>query len=101
MNAKYSETADRLDVEYVAYLARLQLTEKEVELFGSQLGQVLAYVRELGQLDLDDVEPMAHPFSQNNVFRSDEVKPGMTRQAALDNAPMEKMDQFLVPKIVE
>ena len=101
MSGTYSQNAEKIDVRYVAHLARLYLTDDETARFQGQLEQVLGYVKELSQLDVDGVEPTAHAMPVNNVFRKDEAKPCMDREKALANAPKEHHGQFIVPKIVE
>lgn len=92
---------DEMDVRYVAHLARLHLTDAEAEQFQGQLKQVLEYVRQLGALDVGGVEPTAHAFPVCNVFRADEPRPGLAREAVLANAPRARDGLFVVPKILE
>lgn len=101
MSGTYSQRADQIDVRYVAHLARLYLTDEEADRFQGQIEQVLVYVRELGKLDVEEVEPTAHALPVNNVFRKDETKLCMDRGKVLANAPLERHGQFVVPKIVE
>ena len=101
MTAKYAQSADKIDVRYVAHLARLHLSDDEIARFQGQLEQVLGYVRELEKLDVEKVEPTAHAMPVNNVFRKDEARPGLDRDQALANAPKERQGQFIVPKIIE
>lgn len=90
-----------IDVNYVAHLARLNLTAEESVQLGAQLGQILAYVEKLQELDVGGVEPMAHAVPLANVTRSDEIKLSLTAEEALGNAPAQANGLFLVPKIVE
>ncbi|NCC51679.1 MAG: Asp-tRNA(Asn)/Glu-tRNA(Gln) amidotransferase subunit GatC [Spartobacteria bacterium] len=99
--AKYTESTEHIDVSYVAHLARLKLTPEETVLYQSQLEQILDYVKELQELDVREVPPMAHPRPVNNVFRADEGAPSLPHERVMDNAPAQRDDQFLVPKIVE
>ncbi len=101
MSGKFSQTAEKIDVRYVARLARLCLTDDEVSRFQAQLEQILGYVKELSALNVDGVEPTAHAMPVNNVFRKDEVRPCLDREKAMANAPKERHGQFVVPKIVE
>ncbi|HOW98277.1 MAG TPA: Asp-tRNA(Asn)/Glu-tRNA(Gln) amidotransferase subunit GatC [Kiritimatiellia bacterium] len=101
MTDTFRDDASRLDVRYVAHLARLHLSDEEAAVFQPQLEQVLGYVRELGALDVEGVEPTAHAFPVQNVFRDDEVRPGLDHEAAMKNAPQERQGQFIVPKIIE
>ena len=89
------------DVEYVADLARIQLTPDEIETFNSQLGQVLEHVAKLNEIDVSQVEPMAHSFPIYNVFREDEIRESLDREAALSNAPHQAQGLFIVTKVVE
>ena len=92
---------NRIDVHYVANLARLQLTTAEATQFQEQLGDILDYINQIRHIDLTDVEPTAHATRVQNVFRKDEVRPGLDRETVLANAPAHAADQFSVPKIVE
>jgi aspartyl-tRNA(Asn)/glutamyl-tRNA(Gln) amidotransferase subunit C len=89
------------DVEYVAELARIKLTRDEINTFESQLGQVLEHVAKLNELDVSQVEPMAHSFPIYNVFRGDELRESLDREAALANAPHQAQGLFIVTKVVE
>lgn len=89
------------DIGYVARLARIELTPEEERTLGAQLGQVLGYVEKLKELDVSEVEPMAHPVPLKNVTRPDEVAPGLSPEEALRNAPAAANGLFMVPKIVE
>lgn len=88
------------EVEHVALLARLSLTEADKKLFGEQLGLILEYANKLNELDTEDVEPLAHILPVFNVFRSDEVKPGPPTEELLANAPLVDENQYKVPKII-
>ena len=101
MPGKHKKDTDSIDVAYVANLARIALTEEERATFQAQLAQVVEYVRKIGELDTTDIDPTAHAVAVRNVFREDEVRPGLDRQTALDNAPATIQGQFKVPQIVE
>ncbi|TDA67491.1 MAG: Asp-tRNA(Asn)/Glu-tRNA(Gln) amidotransferase subunit GatC [Clostridia bacterium] len=88
------------EVEHVALLARLELGPAEKEAYTQQLNAILGYMEKLNELDTENVEPMAHVLPLANVFREDEVKPGLAPEAALDQAPDKHDNQFRVPKIV-
>lgn len=90
-----------LNVKYVAHLARLTLSPEEEQKFGAQLGQVLGYIEKLRQLDVSSVEPTAHATPLSNITRPDEVRPSISNEDALRNAPAKANGLFLVPKIVE
>lgn len=87
------------DVEHVAKLARLDLTEDEKEKFTKQLGDVLKYVEQMNEVDTTDVKPMAHAFDFVNVMREDEVVYEQTKEELMKNAPDEENGFFKVPKI--
>ncbi len=89
------------DVEYVADLARIQLTPGEIKTFDSQLGLVLEHVAKLNEIDVSQVEPMAHSFPIYNVFREDEIRESLDREVALSNAPHQAQGLFIVTKVVE
>jgi aspartyl-tRNA(Asn)/glutamyl-tRNA(Gln) amidotransferase subunit C len=89
------------DVEYVAELARIQLTPAEIKTFESQLGHVLEHVAKLNGIDVSQVEPMAHSFAIYNVFREDDLRPSLEREAALSNAPHQAQGLFIVTKVLE
>jgi aspartyl-tRNA(Asn)/glutamyl-tRNA(Gln) amidotransferase subunit C len=92
---------NEFDVKYVAHLARLSLTPDEEQKFGAQLGQVLGYIQKLGEVDVSQVEPTAHAVPLVNVTRPDEIRPSLSHEDALRNAPAKANGLFLVPKIVE
>lgn len=94
-------SSKHLDIEYVANLARLELTEAEKTGFGGQLEQVLGYVEKLKEVDVEGVEPMAHPIPLVNVMRPDERRPSLPHDDAMANAPKAVNGLFQVPKIVE
>ena len=89
------------DIKYVAHLARLKLAPEEEKKFGEQLGQVLGYIEKLKAVDVSQVEPTAHAVPLVNVTRPDEIRPSLTNDEALRNAPARANGLFLVPKIVE
>jgi len=89
------------DVKYVAHLARLALTPEEEQKIGAQLSSVLGYIEKLNEVDVTGVEPTAHAFPLVNVTRPDEVKPSLSNEEALRNAPAHANGLFMVPKIVE
>lgn len=93
--------AAELNVKYVAHLARLSLTPEEEVKFGAQLGHILGYIAKLNELDVSTVEPTAHAVPLVNVTRPDEIRPGLSNEEALRNAPAQANGLFIVPKIVE
>jgi len=92
---------DRKDVEHVARLARLELSEAELALYTRQLGDILGYVDKLKEADVEGVEPLAHGEARGNVFRADEVKPSIDREKALKGAPDGDGRFFRVPKVID
>ena len=93
--------AAEIDVKYVAHLARIALSSEEEQKLSTQLGNILGYIEKLKQADVSGVEPTAHAFPLVNVTRPDEVKPSMSNEDALRNAPTKANGLFIVPKIVE
>ncbi|MGC1275591.1 MAG: Asp-tRNA(Asn)/Glu-tRNA(Gln) amidotransferase subunit GatC [Planctomycetaceae bacterium] len=91
----------RRDVEKVALLARLHLSDPELDRMTQQLGTILGYVERLGEVDTEGVEPMAHAVERTNVFRDDVETPMLPREAALANAPKTDGRYFLVPQILD
>jgi len=90
----------RQDVEKVSLLARLRLSPEELERMTEQMGQIVAYVESLSELDTDNVEPMAHALDVANVFAADELRPSLDRAAALANAPHHDREFYLVPAVL-
>ena len=90
----------QIDVEYVARLARMKLTEKEKAMFSKQMGDILRYLEKLNELDTTGVEPTSHVIDRKNVFREDQVKPSLPREEIMAGAPDESDECFLVPKII-
>jgi aspartyl-tRNA(Asn)/glutamyl-tRNA(Gln) amidotransferase subunit C len=89
------------DVRKVAHLARLKLTEADLDRFTKQLAEVLTYVEQLNSIDTASVAPMAHAVELSDVFRSDVPRESLPRDAALANAPRTDGRYFLVPPILE
>lgn len=95
-----SEPLRREDVAKVASLARLTLSEAELDLFTEQLGHVLAHAADMNTLDLEGVEPTAHPFGLVNVVRADVVRASLERDVVLAQAPETQDGRFAVPRII-
>ncbi|OUM97873.1 MAG: asparaginyl/glutamyl-tRNA amidotransferase subunit C [Paenibacillaceae bacterium ZCTH02-B3] len=89
------------DVEHVALLARLELSDREKELFAGQLGAILRYIEKLNELDTDGVEPTSHVLPISNVMRDDEPRPSWPLDKVLENAPDKEDGQFKVPAVLE
>jgi aspartyl-tRNA(Asn)/glutamyl-tRNA(Gln) amidotransferase subunit C len=90
----------RSDVEKVALLARLRLTEAELETITGQLAQIVGYVDQLGEVNTEGVEPMAHAIELVNAFREDQVAHSLSRDDALANAPHHNDRGYLVPAVL-
>ncbi|MGH2401877.1 MAG: Asp-tRNA(Asn)/Glu-tRNA(Gln) amidotransferase subunit GatC [Candidatus Limnocylindria bacterium] len=94
-------TITREDVEHVAHLARLHLTEEEVDRMQTQLSNILEAIETLRDVDTSQVGPTASVIQLENVMREDEARPVLTRDAALANAPL-RDDPFLrVPTVLQ
>ncbi|HBI03467.1 MAG TPA: Asp-tRNA(Asn)/Glu-tRNA(Gln) amidotransferase GatCAB subunit C [Paenibacillaceae bacterium] len=91
----------RQEVEYVAKLARLNLSEDEAEKYTEQLNAILEFAGKLNELDTSNIEPTSHVLDVYNVMRDDEVRPSVDREKALLNAPEEEDGQFKVPAVME
>lgn len=91
----------KTDVERIAHLARLSLSEREKEKFSLQLGSIFTYVEKLNELDTTGIEPTSHVLKLGNVMREDKQKPSLLRKDALMNAPENTGEFFKVPKIIE
>lgn len=86
------------EVKHVANLARLSVSEEEVDMFTEQLDAIIGFAEELNELDTDHIEPTTHVLELKNVLREDTVKESVTREEALKNAPDQRDGQFKVPK---
>ena len=91
----------RADVEHVARLARLDLSDAELEQFTEQLGVILQHAEQVAALDTDGVAPTSHPLPLVNVFRADAARPGLDRDEVLAMAPATEDGRFRVPRILE
>jgi aspartyl-tRNA(Asn)/glutamyl-tRNA(Gln) amidotransferase subunit C len=90
----------RDDVAHVARLARIELTDEELDTFTGQLAKVLQHARDVEALDVSDVPPTAHPYPLQNVLRPDEVQPSLDRDEVLAAAPAAEDRQFRVPPVL-
>ena len=88
------------DVEHIAELARLEFNESEKQKLTHELNEILKYIEKLDELDTSDVEPLSHVIELSNVFREDEVRPSLSTEEALKNAPAKKETFFKVPKVI-
>jgi aspartyl-tRNA(Asn)/glutamyl-tRNA(Gln) amidotransferase subunit C len=96
-----AEKISKQDVQKVAKLARLQLSDSEIDEFTGQLGSILEYVEKMNELDTENVEPLAHSLPVHNIFRKDEVKESLGPEKSLANAPDTDGEYFKVPKILD
>jgi aspartyl-tRNA(Asn)/glutamyl-tRNA(Gln) amidotransferase subunit C len=87
----------RDEVVHVARLARLELTDEELDRFAGQLDAILEAVGKVSELDLSQVEPTLHPLALSNVWAEDELRPSLEVEEALANAPDREDDAFRVP----
>jgi aspartyl-tRNA(Asn)/glutamyl-tRNA(Gln) amidotransferase subunit C len=87
------------DVRHVAMLARLALTDAEVDAMRDDLNSILGHIDEIQRLDLAGVEPMAHAIAVTNVTREDVVVPSLPQEVAISNAPQSQDGAFLIPQI--
>jgi aspartyl-tRNA(Asn)/glutamyl-tRNA(Gln) amidotransferase subunit C len=90
-----------IDIDHVAKLARLQLTDDEKARMREQLAVILEHAATVGEVAADDVPPTASPIPQVNVLREDTSDPSLPHDAAMANAPASADERFLVPKIAE
>jgi aspartyl-tRNA(Asn)/glutamyl-tRNA(Gln) amidotransferase subunit C len=95
-----AQPISRDDVAHVARLARLDLSEDELERYTTQLAAVLEHAADIAVLDIEGVPPTAHPFPLTNVFRDDVAEPGLERDEVLAQAPEVESDRFRIPRIL-
>ncbi|MEN8245159.1 MAG: Asp-tRNA(Asn)/Glu-tRNA(Gln) amidotransferase subunit GatC [Thermodesulfobacteriota bacterium] len=89
------------EIEHVANLARLELDEEAMEQFAGQIGDILAYVDKLKQVDTAGIAPTSHAISLTNAFREDEVAGHLEQAGSLANAPEKEDGTFIVPRIIK
>jgi aspartyl-tRNA(Asn)/glutamyl-tRNA(Gln) amidotransferase subunit C len=92
---------DRDEVLKIASLAKLHLTEDEVDMYTDQMNEILEYMHQLDELDTENVEPLSHVLDQLNMTRRDKEEPSLDRDEALNNAPDSDGEYFVVPKVIE
>ncbi len=93
-------TISKKDVEHIAHLARLELTDEEKDIYSHQLSQILDHVGKISELELEEVEPTSHSLEITNAFRKDELEDGLTQKEALSNAPDSEDGYFVIPPII-
>jgi len=89
------------EVKHIAKLAKLSLSDEEVEKYSKDLGDIATFVEQLNEIDISGVEPTAHILDKKNVFRKDEKKESFPREQILKNAPSKEAGCISVPKVVE
>jgi len=92
---------DKDTVKYVAHLARIRLNDEELDLLSRQLKDIVNFIDKLKELDVTKVKPTSHILPVKNVFRQDSPAQSLTTKEALSNAPLQKEDFFVVPKVIE
>ena len=90
-----------INVAYVANLARLELSAESCALFQRQISTIVDYVRQIGELNLDGIEPTSHGQPVYNIFREDVERASLDHERVMANAPARLGDEFKVPRIVE
>jgi aspartyl-tRNA(Asn)/glutamyl-tRNA(Gln) amidotransferase subunit C len=90
-----------IDIEHVARLARLELSDDEKARLRDQLGVILEAAAKVSEVATDDVPPTAYAIPRSNVLRPDEITPSLTVEEVLSNAPEVEDDRFKVPRVVE
>jgi aspartyl-tRNA(Asn)/glutamyl-tRNA(Gln) amidotransferase subunit C len=90
-----------IDIEHVAKLARLALTQDETAQLRTQLGLILEHAAKVGEVAADDVEPTAYAIPRSNVLRPDVPEPSISHEAAMQNAPEAEVGRFKVVRIVD
>lgn len=90
-----------IDIVHVARLARLGLSEEELEVYRRQLGKILEHAARVQAVDTGDLEPAAHPLGLRNRFRDDQVRPSLDRDEVLAQAPEERDGYFVVPPALD
>ncbi len=92
---------EKKDIEYIANLSRIELSDREKEMFIHQLTDILSYIEKLNELNTKEIKPMAYSINTTNVFREDKLEPPISREDALINAPSTMGVFFKVPKVIE
>jgi len=95
------EKLDETQVRKVAKLSRLKLSDQDIPRYATQLTSILDYVAQLSSVNVEGVQPMAHPLPLHNVLREDVVQPSLTVEQVLANAPGRDGPYFTVPKVLD
>lgn len=88
-------------VRHIALLSRLEFTDDEIHKFAAELNSILGYAEKLRELDTEGIEPTSHALRMKNVFREDEVRPSLSKEQTLANAPEVEAGHFKVPQIIQ
>ena len=89
------------EVEYVAKLAKIEISEKEKEFLGEQLSKILDYIDKLKELNVEGIEPMREVGESKDVLREDKARASGAKEDILNNAPLREGDYFKIPKVIE
>jgi aspartyl-tRNA(Asn)/glutamyl-tRNA(Gln) amidotransferase subunit C len=100
-SAAADHTIDRADVAHLARLARLALSDEELDRFAGQLEVIITSVARVAEVAADDIPPTSHSVPLTNVMRDDVVRPGLTQEEALAGAPAAEQGRFRVPRILD
>ncbi len=92
---------DKRDIEYIANLSRIELSESEKEMFVHQLGDILTYIEKLNELNTEDTKPMINTMNAYNIFREDKLVPSISHEEATSSAPVSMGAFFKVPKVID
>lgn len=92
---------DKKTVEYVAHLARIELTPKELDKLSGQLEEIVSFIDQLKQADISDIPATSHILPQANIMRLDEPRAPLEASRALSNAPQKEGGFFIVPKVID
>jgi aspartyl-tRNA(Asn)/glutamyl-tRNA(Gln) amidotransferase subunit C len=95
-----SDPITRADVAHLADLARIDLSDEELDHLAPQLAVILDSIASIREVAADDIPPTSHPLPLTNVFREDEVRPSLTAEEALSEAPLVEEQRFAVPRIL-
>ena len=96
-----AEIVSEETIRHIALLSRLEFTDSEIQKFAAELNKILGYVDKLRELDTEDIPPTSHALRLKNVFREDAVRPSLTNEQILANAPEVEAGHFKVPQIIQ
>ena len=93
--------SSKIDIDHLAKLARIELSDQEKSDLNSQVGEILNHFKTLSEVDVSNVEPIAHPFENENAWRADRVVSEWSVEKSLRNAPKTRANQIVVPKVID